>query len=855
MIPVMAKSFVNDDLFSGLMDKVSDKLSSFPFLADFAKEALTGIDQMDFYPFDTDANNLPKLGTQVKKGYGIIDFVDDLVDWLVSYDFSNGKVEGGYSVGQILMDAYAVHLSGTNPATIEGNEGLKIFMGKLQDGSFVDNLVKYVCELLLPQVDLILNAPVRFNKDSATLEAGIGFDFSASLSAKYDIINGTIQNIIKNYAFEYDYDDPEEGIVTTYFYNVQTGYSSLKLMLDGILHNADDILGMLDQKPLKNIVEPFGIQTYIDKYYSKVKSYANKYFESKDLYEFAMDKLVNKYVTDAFCKNLGDYAYRILMSLATDDTYDGLTLQNDQIVSESVKLTYTLDGKVLFGGHSYAKENVSVTPSVDNGLLPANISIADVVKDGVLSPTSKSISWRTRINVDLFSKNENGEYVYSVPASYIVYATSQEALKDAERIKADGVNKDLVYPTIDLGILFFNMSYLYETYNVYEITLEGLKEDTLYYYSVGNDYGWSEVNPFKTVKTSGANGYTVLGITDIQGSVEKNYVESMPNMQVALDTVPSPDFILSAGDNVDNGKNISQWGWLLNDQRKVWANNSFVGAPGNHEDGYRELSDNFLLPNQSTGMEYYSFFYVNTKYIVLDTNDLENNALSSTQYDWLVSELTSANADENVKWIVVVMHKGLYTAGSHAFDDDVIALRKQLTQVFATYNVDLVLQGHDHTYTVSKYLDKDANPVENEIDARGAVIESQGVLYVNMGTMGDKFYDYLYSDAIKDVFVQRSSAPQELKSYLKNGKLELTETPVFISLNVTDNDLRFTSYGVVNGKAVTIDQIVLSHTADYTKPQSGLSAGAIAGIVVGSVVGAGLIAACVIILIRKKRAV
>ena len=103
--------------------------------------------------------------------------------------------------------------------------------------------------------------------------------------------------------------------------------------------------------------------------------------------------------------------------------------------------------------------------------------------------------------------------------------------------------------------------------------------------------------------------------------------------------------------------------------------------------------------------------------------------------------------------------------------------------------------------------------------------------------------------------IERSSAPQELKSYLKDGKLELTETPVFISLNVTDDDLRFTSYGVVNGKAVTIDQIVLSHTADYTKPQSGLSAGAIAGIVVGSVVGAGLIAACVIILIRKKRAV
>lgn len=845
MIPTMAKNIVTDGIFLDLKESLGKSLgTNWKFLADLAGEFLTGLNDFEVYPLLIDDKGLPYLDDKVKANYTLVDFVDDLVDWFCDYDFSNGQVKGGYKVGQIMMDVYGVHLAGTNPSDINGNVGLNIFISKMQDGSFVKNLVKYLCDLVLPQLDLVLNAPIRFQTESAPILKN-GFDITKPLNTGYDIKNGIIKGVIKEYSFEYYYyDDTEEVGSTTYFYDETTGYSSLKQMLNGLLLNVDDILDSM-----KTIIAPY--KTTIDKYYGKVKSYANKYFAADSLYDFVDDALVSKYVTDAFCKNLGDYVYRILTSLAVDDTPDGLRLIDGEIVSDPLKLVYFYnDGKsVAYGGHAYSKEKIYVEPTVENGLLPANITISDVVTDGIIDPTKKHITWRTKIDVDLFSKNEKGEYEYAVPDSYITVMKSGDVVAEQ---KANGVNLNIEYPSIDLGILYFNMSYLYETYNIYDITLTDLQPDTVYHYLLSSEYGGTD-GYFKTAKASG-DGYTIMAMTDIQGSVEKNYVDSYPNLKLGVDTVGNPDFIISAGDNVDNGKNSSLWGWMLNDQSGVWANNTFVGAAGNHERHYGELSGNLALPNQATGKEYYSFFYINTQYIVLDTNDLEDNALSSTQFEWLTSELKKAKGDEKVKWIIVVMHKGLYTAGSHAFDDDVIALRKQLTSVFAEYGVNVVLQGHDHTYTVSEYLNGEAKKASVSTDSRGAVT-TDGVLYINMGTLGDKFYDYLYSDAIKDVFVKRSSVASELKSYLNDGYLELTETPVFLSLNVTDKDLKITSYGVVDGKAVVVDDIVLTNSSvENEQPKATLSAGAIAGIAVGASVAAAGIAIAIIFALKKKKA-
>ena len=183
----------------------------------------------------------------------------------------------------------------------------------------------------------------------------------------------------------------------------------------------------------------------------------------------------------------------------------------------------------------------------------------------------------------------------------------------------------------------------------------------------------------------------------------------------------------------------------------------------------------------------------------------------------------------------------------HAFDKDVIGLRAQLTPIFAKYGVDLVLQGHDHTYSVSEYIGEDGKPVEVKTNKNGEVIDPDGVLYINLGTMGDKYYNYLYSDEVS--LVKRESVPTELASYFneEKGYLELTETPCFAYVSTDGKKLAIKTYTIVNGNVVTVDDIVISKGSD-------LSVGAIIGIVVGGVVvvGAGVVVAVFFILKKKK---
>lgn len=851
----MIDGYVNDSLYDTLIDMTSSLNDTAPFLADIAASAIKQLKNIDLHKFiPSEDGQSFTLSKDVQEGYDLIAYAKDILDWALNLDLSMGTTEERYIPTKVLFDVYGGHLSGSNASSIDEYPGFQGLINSLEDGSFVNNLVNYILDMLTPQLDVILNAPIRYSKNTPAL-ATAGFDFTEVLNKSYGLnLSGIIQGMVKTYGFDDasmnigTEEDPE--VIDVQFHD-ENGYSSIVWLLKSVLFKLDSLL---ENDIIKQIIESFGdISSIIEKYKPIADSYVNEYAESKDLGAIIRRDLVDKYVTDAFCKNLGDYAKRLVISIAIDESYDGIKLVDGKLVRESTHLEYVYNGEKIYSGNSYSKEKVEITPTVENGLLPSNISVAHKVSNGEIAPDTIKLAWETKIYTDILEKDSDGNYIQTCPESYIRYSADKNLSNNVITKKADGSLVKKEYPSVDLGIFYFNMSYLTEVYDDYIVCLEDLSPDTKYYYQVGSDkYGWSEIYSFTTAKASDADSYTIVAISDIQGSIENNYTDSLPNLLTALNKVKNPDFIISCGDNVDNGKNIDQWHWMLAGQAEVWANNAFVGVPGNHEDTFGELSNNVLLPNESTdGLEYYSFFYVNTYYIFLDTNDLENDSLSQTQYDWLIDELTKANEDEKVKWIIVSMHKGLYTAGSHAFDSDVIALRAQLTSVFAEYNVDLVLQGHDHTYSVTNYLDKNGKAVKNDIDSRGAVVNSEGVLYINLGTMGDKFYNYLYSEDIKDAFLVRESVDSKLSSYLtEEGYLELTETPVFMSITADDDKLEIHTYTIVDGKSVSVDDILLSHS--FVKDYSVLITVLIAVISTLAVAAAVIVP---ILVIKKKRKV
>jgi 3',5'-cyclic AMP phosphodiesterase CpdA len=106
----------------------------------------------------------------------------------------------------------------------------------------------------------------------------------------------------------------------------------------------------------------------------------------------------------------------------------------------------------------------------------------------------------------------------------------------------------------------------------------------------------------------------------------------------------------------------------------------------------------------------YSFNYGNAHFVVLNS---ESNFVD--QKAWLEDDLKS----NRQKWTVVSMHKGIYGQSGKSSAFDVWA------STLDSYEVDLVLNGHDHVY-VRTY------PMKN--DQRAA----RGTIYLQSGGSGIK---------------------------------------------------------------------------------------------------------------------
>src|SRR5919108_5960069 len=112
---------------------------------------------------------------------------------------------------------------------------------------------------------------------------------------------------------------------------------------------------------------------------------------------------------------------------------------------------------------------------------------------------------------------------------------------------------------------------------------------------------------------------------------------------------------------------------------------------GNHDDISSSLLNQYMS-HFSLSKQYYSFEYQNAHFVVLSTEQTS----SSSQYSFVKSDLAKASSNPNINWIIVYMHKPLYTSPSvHAGES---TMRDKYHPLFDQYGVDLVLYGHNHAY-------------------------------------------------------------------------------------------------------------------------------------------------------------
>lgn len=331
--------------------------------------------------------------------------------------------------------------------------------------------------------------------------------------------------------------------------------------------------------------------------------------------------------------------------------------------------------------------------------------------------------------------------------------------------------------------------------------LRGLDAATTYRYRVGSDSaGWSSWYTFTTA-TAGLSPYSFLYFGDAQNGLGDVWPEVA---QRAYDHSPDAVLSLHAGDMINNANDNTEWAQWFAAQGDDVRNRNVITTPGNHEykgdDNIEQYRAHFEYPLNGPEGRYEDVWYTDyqgVRFVSLNANVIVG--IDQMLWMWQVLE------NNPNKWTVVTFHQPLFS-GSTGRDNP--GIRLLWTPILEHFNVDLVLQGHDHVYARGHKNDR--------INADGT---HSGPVYA-VSVSGSKSYDlapfddniWTWSGATRQVAAQQMSTFQRIeveqdrlvyRSYV--GRLGLEPQPG--TIKVGDLLDGFTITKGANGKKVVSNEV------------------------------------------------
>ena len=340
-----------------------------------------------------------------------------------------------------------------------------------------------------------------------------------------------------------------------------------------------------------------------------------------------------------------------------------------------------------------------------------------------------------------------------------------------------------------------------------QVNIKNLKPNTKYMYRVYNGNGKkSQVFEF-TTQPKGDFTFVLAG--DPQIGAGKFYADR-DKWEKALGTikkqVPQMSFLYSLGDQVNEYTSKSELEYSGYIERENAKGITFATIIGNHDSQANSYSQHFALPNlqaegkTEAGSNYY-FVYNNTLFIQLNSNNM-----NTAEHKATIEKAIEMTKNQNIKWKVVGFHHAIYSAATHANDDDIIKRRAEYPALMKQYGIDLIVAGHDHVYTRSRMMDggmaiesernfTDKSKEEGKVPSK--YVNPKGQLYLTANSAsGSKHYDLV-----------------EFKDYM--AVRDQHYKPNFTEVKVTDKSIVATTYETDSLKVV--DQVEIEKsTADTT---------------------------------------
>lgn len=303
----------------------------------------------------------------------------------------------------------------------------------------------------------------------------------------------------------------------------------------------------------------------------------------------------------------------------------------------------------------------------------------------------------------------------------------------------------------------------YESANYHSVTFRGLHPDKVYTYRVGDGKNWSEWFQFRTAPATD-RPFSFIYLGDAQNDIKSKWSRVIRR---AFATNGDARFIVHAGDLINRSNNDNEWGeWHFGGG---FINGMIPSIPssGNHEyfrDEQKTLTldphwkAQYTLPENGPEELKESVYYtdysnvriisLNSQMIVLDSNSLK------IQAKWLEEVLKN----NQKKWTMITYHHPIY---STAKGRDNKEFRELFKPLFDKYHVDLLMQGHDHTYSRGQNL------------PTGTSGKVGGPMYV-VSVAGPKMYKVDVDPKWMDVFAE--------------------DTQLFQIISVNGDELNYTAY-------------------------------------------------------------
>ena len=332
------------------------------------------------------------------------------------------------------------------------------------------------------------------------------------------------------------------------------------------------------------------------------------------------------------------------------------------------------------------------------------------------------------------------------------------------------------------------------------VTVTGLQADTAYTYQVGDGSGnWSDEY---TTKTGNSNAFSYLIVGDPQigsSNVTTDTNAWINTMNLMKQNFPNAVFLAGTGDQIETSGTLTHYTGFFAPAQMLSL--PFASCMGNHEGSGANTRTVYNPPNADSVQNYW-YRYGNTLFMVWNCT----TGSPSTMRTFLTNAIAQ---NEDASWRILNFHYDVYGQGSsHALSDGK-TYRDQYVTVIDEFDIDVVFNGHDHSYNRSYPMKwSGSSGTSNTIGVQpetfgpnGESIDPTGTVYFSLNSStGSKYYSLIAQQTY-------------------TAKQQQANRPHFSVVDMTSNSFTCTTYQIETNSSLTkIDTYTIKKTIGTGEP-------------------------------------